>query len=311
MNNFQIKVVAICLLSLLSGLVQGQDLKRLLGKVKKKKNKDISFATSIKGIEDGVFTTNFSDTDDIYLMFELEDPVEEEFYYREMWDGYDISIGISIDESNLTLLNYRDASTKDQKVILPILTDSGIPPGYDYNERGVNTLMEKLIKKGVGMYEISLQVFSARKMRTYEGSFSLTLGNDYAENINRKISNILNSKRAAQARNAQLPNPGRLHNNAQLISDFKKGFIEYFSVEPLKIIITSDEWNINRNEYSRVIEERSAYAVIGWKSKDGLCETRMYYIEQLYMSGKWGDKAFSSSSSGQYSGPIDCKKLIE
>ncbi len=273
----------------------------------------ILFSKSVEDIDNNNFITEFEGTDNIYAHVDLGAPIESLFRKNFYLTGFDLGswLQILVDpaEFGLPLLAALDVDGNQSTLTVPILVDSGLSDQYNLNEYGVKTQRDHLIGLGSGQHEIKTTLQSPETGQIFEGSFTVNQSEGSIAAVESKSAYMLEWQRSRVASNATLPAPGRLQQNAEQVTEFASFFKDYTGNEPLKIVVTGDEWGINRSEYTDQITDRTLYAVIAWQDSPGKCKMGTYYIEELYMSGRWGDKRFSGSSSDEYSGPIACDKL--
>jgi hypothetical protein len=114
----------------------------------------------------------------------------------------------------------------------------------------------------------------------------------------------------AFASNFALPRPGRMHTAAlgkQAEAMTKQANHDLVAV---KVVFTSDEWTIERNDVTGIITGRIAEASLVMKEKAGNCLLDSGVIRQDYIHGKFkapGEWENTASTPNQ----IDCKKAFK
>ena len=90
-------------------------------------------------------------------------------------------------------------------------------------------------------------------------------------------------------------------------------FTEGTGLEPLRSVVSSDQWDYARHPVSGEITRRVFYAWFGWEQEPGYCELGEYWFYQESTGpNRWSNLRFGGQASGRYDyrgGKIDCAEL--
>ena len=242
----------------------------------------------IKSENPANMTNAFVAGDYIYAMAYLTDKINAIAY------NSDVRLVIYVDGSNkysrkFSLYSQKDLTAFDFEIVPDPATS--VQQGCVEYARELSTLSPR-------NHKIKFELNDDGGTILAEGEFTLdcTQGMD-------KLTKIAQDLRAKQLEKVRLPSGGAL-NTAALQQQTMK--LWNGDETPLRALITSDDWETHRNEYSGVIEYRDAWTAIAVKRTDGTCAIFYMAIRQDYNGSAYGSTIFGAMGDNE---EISCENV--
>ena len=165
-----------------------------------------------------------------------------------------------------------------------------------------------------GPHQVFYEIMHAPKARKEPDQRAAMISIDFtgvdADKMRAEAEKVAAAGSKAFSSNFSLPKPGRMHSGALAKQTETMTKQVNHDLVAVKVVFTSDDWEIERNDVTGIITGRVAEASLVMKEKDGNCSLDSGVIRQEYIHGKFkapGEWENTVTTPNQ----IDCKKAFK